>query len=434
MNKKYKITLLVMFSVIIVAIVILNNKFNIIEKIANIGIKEETVKTIKFEPYSNIDNLTVLVTVEDNEYGIDSINYNDKDGKKIELQGNGRKKISLDYKIEKNGEYKFVAYNKNGEKFEKSLVIDSDNKENDTFGNLINIEISPIIDDDRTVATKANVNIDYEYGIGNNYYKIGNSDSWTVYNDSFEIDSYTILKNSWQEEDNKTITIYAKKEDNAKNKIIISKQTTELDLDMPSNPIITITKVDDYATLKEDGVKLYNESTIQFDNRDDIKNYYSLDNGNSWTEYTSDISSDTNRYIYAKSVKNNSGLENVVKKAVEPSADDAIKMAAYDGDPNTYHQIKEYIDIGNYINIDESVCNKKVNLQVYMRRGWSDREFVWANFVKKDDTESSLFWFGNFNEHWINGDYDIPADAKSLFFYSKHGHIRIYEIGIPELK
>ena len=67
-----------------------------------------------------------------------------------------------------------------------------------------------------------------------------------------------------------------------------------------------------------------------------------------------------------------------------------------------------------------------------MMRGWSDREFVWANFVKKDNTESSLFWFGNFNEHWINGNYDIPADAKSLFFYSKHGHIRIYEIGISE--
>lgn len=433
MNKKSRIILLLIFSVIIVGIAILNNRFNIIKKITKLGFqKEEVIRAIEFEPYSNNEKLTVLVTIEDNEYGIDNINYEDKDGKKINVKGNGKKKIAIDYKIEKDGEYKFIAYNKNGEKFEKNLIIDSANKENDTFGDLIDIKVLPIIDDGRTMATKANVSIDYKYGFGKNYYKIGNSDSWTTYNDSFEIDSYSILKDSLQDTDNNTVTIFAKKEDNSNNRVIISKQIADLDLDMPTAPSINITKVDEYATITEDGVKVHNEATVNFDSRSDITNYYSLDKGNTWIKYAENISNDFNRYIYAKSVKNNSGLENVVKKAVEPSADDAIKMAAYDGDSNTYHQIKEYIDIGNYINIDESVCNKKVNLQVYMMRGWSDREFVWANFVKKDNTESSLFWFGNFNEHWINGNYDIPADAKSLFFYSKHGHIRIYEIGISE--
>lgn len=431
MNKKSRIILLLIFSVIIVGIAILNNRFNIIKKITKLGFqKEEVIRAIEFEPYSNNEKLTVLVTIEDNEYGIDNINYEDKDGKKINVKGNGKKKIAIDYKIEEDGEYKFIAYNKNGEKFEKNLIIDSTNKENDTFGDLIDIKVLPIIDDGRTMATKANISIDYKYGFGKNYYKIGNSNSWTTYNDSFEIDSYSILKDSLQDTDNNTVTIFAKKEDNSNNRVIISKQIADLDLDMSNAPSINITKADEYATITEDGVKVHNEAMISFDSRSDITNYYSLDKGNTWIKYTENISNDFNRYIYAKSVKNNSGLENVVKKAVDPSARDAIKMAAYDGDTNTLYSCNRYVG-RTYIKIDESIYGKKIKLNSHMRRGWDDGEFIWGKYIKKDDSESTLLFFRDFKEHWINENYDVPDNTKSLYFYTK-GFIHIFEIGVTE--
>lgn len=339
-------------------------------------LKGEITKNIIFEPYSNENNLIVLVTVEDLENGINKITYRDKDGSEKIINAHGKNKVSIDYEIENDGEYIFTVYNDVGEKIEKTLVIDSINKENDTLGNLIDIVIDPVIDDGRSVATKANVTLTYNYGFGNNYYKVGNSGSWSQYNDTFQIDSYTILKNSLQENDGNSVTIYAKKEDTVGNKIIISKQTTQIDLDIPDSPGISI-NAEPYPILTTEGVKLSSNINIKFEDRNDITNFYSIDKGNTWIEYTESISID-GFDIYAKSVKNESGLEIISKENVNPSASDAIGTLAYDNNRSTYY----YIIRGKrcYMHISDEMIGK--NVKMYLQKDGTEAisiEFYDAN-------------------------------------------------------
>lgn len=372
---------------------------------------------------SNENGLTVLVSIQDNENGIDTIRYMDKNGQEMLVNAYGKKEIAIDYEIENDGEYIFTVYNSIGEKIEKTLVIDSINKENDTLGDLINIQISPIIDEGRTVAIKANVVIDYKYGLGDNYYKIGNSQTWNNYNEEFQIDSYTILEKNLQETDNKTITIYAKNEDIAQNKITITKQTTELDLDMPNEPIISILYSDNYPRLTEHGMKLYNEVEIQYDNRDDITNYYSLDSGYNWTEYTGKIVGDTDFHICTKSVKNNSGLEQVTMKDVQPSASDALQSQAYDGDEDTYVNCKGKT---SKVYLEETVRGKKIYLNLYMQ-GNNNAYTSRVIYYNTDSTSTTLLSRNSGGGLNINGDYNIPENAEYIAFTGTN-NIMVYEI------
>lgn len=302
--KKNHIYLIIFFVIIFFLIILVTkNKITFINNFY-VDKNNENIRGIQFDPYSNENNLLkILVTVTDEEYGLNKITYKNNKNNDITIQAYNKNKVSFDYIVENDGEYTFTAYNKNGDKIEKKLIIDSNNKENDTLGNLIDINITPILEDGYSVAKKANVNINFKYGKGTNYYKIGNSSKWNTYDNEFQIDSYKILNNNLQENDNQTITIFAKKEDNANNKILISKSSTELDLDMPNKPQINITKVDPYVTLTSDNVTLNTKFSITFDSRDDIKNYYSLDNKNSWIEYTGEVSCNAIPIIYAKSVK-----------------------------------------------------------------------------------------------------------------------------------
>ena len=423
-NKILKIT-----GIIVILLLILITGFNINKILENkeINKKGESVKDISFEPYSNENNLIVLVTIQDDENGIDTISYKNKQGKEIRVNAYKKNKIAIDYEIENDGEYTFTAYNGIGEKIEKTLVIDSTNKENDSLGDLINIQIDPIIDEGRTVATKANVSIKYNYGLGDNYYKIGKSTSWNTYNDAFQIDSYTILKENWQENDNKTITIYAKNEDAAKNKITLTKQIAELDLDMPNDSTISILHSDPYPKLTEYGIKLYNEVEIQYDNRNDITNYYSLNSGYTWIEYTGKISGDSDFCIYTKSVKNNSGLERVTIKYAQPSASDALGAQAYDKNTSTYEELLT----GRYpkkVYLDESVRGKKVHLNIYMQ-GSNNSYTTRVMFYNTDSTSTELLYQGYGGGINLNENYDIPANAEYIVFTGSN-IMRVYEINI----
>lgn len=422
---KYKLPMIIgnMFILLIILMISVNINKKLINQ--EIDKKSELIKNISFEPYSNENGLIVLVNIQDNENGIDTITYKGKDGKEVVVNANKKNKVAIDYKIENDGEYTFIAYNGIGEKIEKTLVIDSINKKNDTLGSLIDIQINPITDDRRTVATKANITIDYKYGLGNNYYKIGNSKVWNDYNNEFQIDSYTILDGNWQESDNKTITIYAKNEDIAKNKITITKQTTELDLDMPNDSTITILHSDPYPKLTEYGMKLYNEVEIQYDNRDDITNYYSLNSGYTWIEYTGKISGDSDFCIYTKSVKNNSGLERVTIKYVQPSANDALRSQAYDKNADTYAEAGiTYLRVY----LDNSIRGKKVNLILNMY-GTNGQYGSKVEFYHTDGTKTTLL--SRMAGRWLYSDsnYDIPENAEYIAFGGS-STMRVHEITV----
>lgn len=66
----------------------------------------ENTQYIEFEIYSNENNiLNIISKSKDNEYGIKTVKYKNKDGKEVEINGNGKKEIARDYEISKDGNY-----------------------------------------------------------------------------------------------------------------------------------------------------------------------------------------------------------------------------------------------------------------------------------------------------------------------------------------
>ena len=379
---------------------------------------EDIVKDITFEPYSNEETLKVLVTVEDTENYIDSIEYVDKDGKDIVINCQGNKsKVAFDYEIVDDGEYTFTAHNKAEEIIEKTLIVDSN------YRNIIDIKITP--KSDTELITEADVSIDYNNNTieMNGKYKIGKSDTWSDYTGTISINSYQILENSFQEDDGKTVTIYAKKEDNASNKVIISKSTMKFDLDMPNKPIINIEDVSEYANFSAYGYELDSEIEIQYDDRDDIINYYSVDNGNTWKEYVGKINT-KNLIVWAKSVKRNSGLTIETFKRVQPKAADALGSEAYDGDESTGAAKGK-------IYIDSEIIGK--NVRIYF--GSSTGTWGSSGFSIYDADGNSLL---SESISYRTSPYDkiitIPENASYLVYSSNSGYSGypglLYEIQI----
>ena len=327
-------------------------------KLNNTKIKKEkeNIQNISFLPYSNKNGLVILVEVEDDEYGMKKINCFGNNNQSKEIYGYGKKKIALDYKIEEQGEYKFSFENQNGDVIEKTLVIDENYEQK-----LIDINIKA----DKELGTEVEVTINYNVSLNSIFlYKIGNKEEeWKNYNGTFKVTSYDVLDANLQNEDNKTVVIYAKAEDNANNKIIISKNIINLDLDIPEKPDIKIIKSDDYATITSNGILLNSEVEIEYDKREDITNYYSLDQGKTWIKYEGKIIGLKNWRIYAKSVKNETGLESVSIKEANPANINAIGVSAYDKDDTTSFTTKS----SAYINIDNSTIGKNIKVKIKLR-------------------------------------------------------------------
>ena len=120
-----------------------------------------------------------------------------------------------------NGEYTFYVEDQVGNT--KTVVVKVENI--DKTPPKISITATP---EDR-VGTETIVTIDYTDSEIKQY-KVGTSNpTWITYTGSFKIDSYTILSKGWQNED-KTVTIYAKGKDKAGNETTISRKIYNLDL------------------------------------------------------------------------------------------------------------------------------------------------------------------------------------------------------------
>ena len=212
----------------------------------------------------------------------------------------------------------------------------------------IEISVSPV----STVATSITVTIDYGDATSKQY-KIGNSSTWLNYTNSFNVDSYTVINNNLGNS-NKTLTIYAKGKDQAGNEVIETYKVLSLDIDVPKVPVINANAP--YPILTSYGVDFNSSTTIVYDTRNDIKNYYSLDNGATWIEYTGEFKLTTGT-IQAKSVKTSTGLEVTTTKTVGlPS--DALGLAAYDGNLNTSTSSNN-----KYIKVDSSMEGKTVYIK-----------------------------------------------------------------------
>ena len=181
-----------------------------------------------------------------------------------------------------------------------------------------------------------------------------------------------------------TLTIYARGTDIAGNKTEVSQTIYVLDLDAPIEPVITAGT--GYPKITEYGVKLDNDAYIQYDTRDDITNYYSLDGGKNWKVYTGPFTI-TNGTIMAKSVKNISGLTVTVSKTVNMPTD-SLDPVAYDGITGTYNGLTT--DDGTFaywsgqkrINVETSDTPLSIKV-MYTKNKYTNITFTYYNSSNK---------------------------------------------------
>ena len=213
----------------------------VINPVSKNNYKAESKKEIVFEPYFLDENkIKILVIAQDDENLLSTLEQINGDGKVLnKINCNNKNKVTLDIEINGDETYEFIATNTLGEKISKNLEVNDEFRKNIIKTN-ISIDESTI--DSNGLALKGNVEIDY----GNNSnlnmkteYKIGNGE-WKEYNKIIDIDCNEIVSNKEQEDDNKTIIIYARKIDDIGNQILTISKTVQFDVDAPQMPEITI--------------------------------------------------------------------------------------------------------------------------------------------------------------------------------------------------
>lgn len=319
-NKKIIIPLIAFIITILLVTVLIFNKDKIEKVVKNI-LKIE-VNEFTYSLYSNENDIWRVIVEIANEEGINEIIY--PNNERI-LYCNGKEKIAIDYIIRKDEEYTFTSKNTKGEIKEYKFCIDQN-----YIDSLLKIEVSS----EKEIGTQATINITFGEQRAKNEYAIGkNNINWASYQNEFIADSYTIIQNNWGNEDY-TTTIKARIVDDAGCIVEIEKQITCLDIDAPTEPIIIADSNGKYPILTLNDAHLVADVEINFDNRKDITNYYSVDNGKTWQEYIEPKQEITKGNVIAKSIKNTSGLE-IIKNVDVTVPDDAILKEAYDGDENT---------------------------------------------------------------------------------------------------
>ena len=313
--------------------------------------------------------------------------------------------------ITKNGYYTFYAEDGVGNK--QVYTINVTNV--DTEGPEIEITVEP--EDGKVTEVKANI----EYGDSiKKEYKIGEKGTWKEYTGELTINSYEMIEQGLANAD-KTVTLYARGSDRAGNVTEENKVIRNIDVDMPKAPVINSNY--GYPILTEYGVQVDGKTEITYDEREDIENLYSIDNGKTWLKYEGSFIA-TAGTIKAKSVKKESGLEIEVSKAIS-MAEDAIGPAAYDGNVGTYYA-SSTTGSYKYINIDPSVWGKQIYIKAYLYNPNSAISIVdingnVTNLVEITKTGQALN---------IAQTYEIPENVEKIRIYSKAyvGTISIYEI------
>ena len=363
-----------------------------------------------FEKAARQINVTVNAI---DEFGIDKVKFvkGEQTKEYFKKNGNGIKNGSS-FKVEENGKYTIYAVDYVGNEVIKVIEITNIDKE------APNIRINILTE---SYGTEAEIEIEYGDSVKKEY-KIGKNGSYKEYTGTIKITSNEVL--DLVNEDG-SLTVYGRGTDEAGNGSEVSEDVYILDLDAPATPEITAGA--GYPILTEYGVKLGSKSYIKYDNRDDITNYYSIDNGATWKVYTGpfEITSGT---IKAKSVKKESGLTiEATKKVDMPS--DALGSEAYDGDENTYVEAIN-ATANKYINVSKELWNQKI----YVKMSGALAGNITLNadliFIKEDGTEISKIQSGR---GALSGEYQIPTGTSKIkiqlsYFSDQYGKARIYEI------
>lgn len=290
--------------------------------------------------------------------------------------------------------------------------------------NVENIDLTPPIitisaTPEDTVGTLSQVTIDYGDSTTKQY-KIGSSTTWLSYTAAFNVSSYTVLTNNWQNADG-TVTIYAKGLDSVGNEVIVTEKLLNLDLDMPNNPIINSNY--GYALLTSTGITVDGTTYITYDTRNDIDNYYSIDGGTTWLKYIEPFQY-TSGNIIAKSVKKGSGLEATVSKNIAMPSN-AINNLAYDNNSSTY-----FAGSGGayYINIDESAVGKQIQISGY-HYNFSGNDSNAIKFLDANKNAIATYTKTNTGSNYTyTNNYTIPTGTRYLMYYTAVSSNQLKEV------
>lgn len=258
--------------------------------------------------------------------GSKSVEYFEDNGDFIDNKGT--------FKVKENGIYTIYANDKAGNYVIKTIEV------NNIDQTAPDIDINVLT---KSYSAKAEIEINYGDSVVKQY-KIGNTGEYTTYTDKIVINSTDVYQFA---NSDGTLTIFAKGIDQAGNSQEVSEIVYVLDLDVPKTPVINAKS--GYPIITEYGIRYDNIATIDFDDRDDIDNYYSLDGGTTWKLYTGKFEI-TNKKVKAKSVKKESGLTvSASKSIVMPT--DALPIETYDNDESTYIGTEDikYIDISSEV-------------------------------------------------------------------------------------
>ena len=238
--------------------------------------------------------VTLLISAKD-DGEVDSLLYEvgSKKADYFKKNGKGLKNPST-ITIEENGKYTFYAVDGLGNETIKEIEITNIDK------TAPDIEINVL---STTVGTSTEVEINYGDAV-TTLYKVGETGTYQSYTGKFTLSSYDLfnLKN-----EDGSLTIYAKGIDQAGNEEEVKEITYVLDLNEFATPIINAS--DGYPMLTSTGMVLGRPTYITYDaTTTDVTNYYSIDNGVTWKEYTGGITLVSGEII-AKSVRESTGLE-----------------------------------------------------------------------------------------------------------------------------
>ena len=249
-------------------------------------------------------------------------------------------------------------------------------------------------------------------------YKIGNEE-YKNYTGKVKIKSEDVLS---QKNEDGSLTIYAKGIDEASNEKEVDETTYLIDLDAPKLPVINSGSL--YPILKQNEILYDDYYYIEYDNRDDIENYISLDDGKTWKEYTGSGHYHKGK-IQAKSVKKDSGLTIVSEKDMSLPGD-ALGESAYDDHEDTIEKIEKGI---KKIIIDESLRKKELNILGNAYIAGANQELS-IEFYDENDTLLEKYAITSASKATIelSDSYTIPAYAKYLVFRSNDNTSTYFEI------
>ena len=348
--------------------------------------------------------VTVQLVGKDN-LGIDKVGYakNNVDCSKATYIENMQT-----FTVEENGLYTICAKDKVGNTAKDLIEIKNIDKTapdiainilTKDYGNTLEFEI-----DYKDSKTK-------QYKIGNEEYK--------NYIGKVSIKSEDVLS---QKNEDGSLTIYAKGIDEASNEKEVEETTYLIDLDAPKLPVINSGSL--YPILKQNEILYDDYYYIEYDKRDDIENYISLDDGKTWKEYTGSGHYHKGK-IQAKSVKKDSGLTVVSEKDMSlPS--DALGESAYDDHEDTIEKIEKGI---KKIIIDESLRKKELNILGNAYIAGANQELS-IEFYDENDTLLEKYAITSASKATIelSDSYTIPASAKYLVFRSNDNTSTYFEI------